>query len=70
MIKLILENKIGNIILSVILGLGLASLFRKVCKTNNCIIIKGPDPDLIKNNIFRYDKKCYKYSTHATDCKK
>ena len=70
MIKLILEIKIGNIILSVVLGLGLASLFRKVCKTNNCIIIKGSDPDLIKNNTFRYDKKCYKYSMLATDCKK
>jgi len=69
MIKLILEDKIGNIILSVLLGLGLASLFRKVCKNNNCIIIKGPDPNLIKNNIFSFDDKCFKYDSYASKCK-
>ena len=66
----ILENETGNAILSIIFGLGLASIFRKVCKTNDCIIIKGPDPKFIEKNIFRYNKKCYKYNSYATDCKK
>ena len=32
----------GKIILSIIWGLGLAALFRKVCKGRDCIIINIP----------------------------
>ena len=31
------HTKTGKIIMSIILGLGLASLFRKVCKNYDCI---------------------------------
>lgn len=66
--KIILENKIGKIIISIILGLGLSSIFRKVCSNNNCIVIKGPDPDKIVGQIFRYDNKCFKYKPVTTKC--
>ena len=68
--KIVLENKIGKIIISIILGIGLASIFRKVCKDNNCIVIKGPDPEIIKDKIFKYDTKCYQYKPETTKCSK
>ena len=33
----IFDNKSGQILVSVLLGLGLSSLFRQVCKDNNCL---------------------------------
>lgn len=59
----------GRIIISIIWGLGLSCLFRKVCKGRNCIIYKAPDNNIIKKNIYKYDKKCYKFNTEITDCK-
>jgi len=35
------KDKYGKIIISVIWGLGLAALFRRVCEGRNCIVIKG-----------------------------
>ena len=61
---------IGRVIISVIWGLGLATLFRKVCKGRNCIVIKAPNNDEIKNKIFRFDKKCYKFNPTVTSCQK
>ena len=48
----ILEDNTGRIIISIILGLGLASLFKKVCHGRNCIIIKGPQTQ--ENWIIKY----------------
>ena len=66
----ILENKTGQIIISIILGLGLASLFRRVCSGRNCIIVKGPQPKKLNNKIYKYDNTCYKYKAVQTKCQK
>ena len=42
-IERILHGKIGKIFMSVLLGLGLATLFRKVCKNRDCIVFYAPD---------------------------
>lgn len=65
-----LDNKHGVIIISVVWGLGLATLFRKVCKGRNCIVIKAPDPEKIKNNIYNFENKCYKFYPEIASCKK
>lgn len=66
----LLESKNGQIIFSVILGLGLASLFRKVCIDGNCIIIEGPPLDQVENKIFQQEGKCYVYKSQSSKCKK
>ena len=65
----IMESEIGTNIISVILGLGLASLFRKVCRDKDCVVIKGPKLNSIKDKIFKVDDKCYQYEPVATSCK-
>jgi len=64
----IVKNDTGKIIISAILGLGLASLFKKVCVDDKCLIIKSP-PN-IKDSIFGHNNKCYKYNPEITSCKK
>ncbi len=60
----------GKIILSIIWGLGLSALFRKVCKGRSCIVIRGPNPHEMHNKIYKFDNKCYKYTAMNTQCKK
>ena len=68
MLNNLLENESISIIISIILGLGLASLFRQVCKENECMIIKGPSVKEISKNVYKIDDKCYKYTPKATKC--
>lgn len=65
----ILDTKKGQILISIILGLGLASIFRRVCNDGNCLVIEGPPLEEVENKIFKQDNKCYKYKAQSTNCK-
>ena len=53
------RDEINSIIISVIWGFGVASLFRKICK-NKCIVIKVPND--VDDYIVKDDKKkCYNF---------
>ena len=69
-IKRLLNTERGKMFVSILLGLGLASLFRKACKGRSCIIIKGPKPSEMHNKIYKFDNKCYRYESVNTICKK
>jgi len=58
----------GKIIVSIIMGLGLASIFKKTCVGDGCIIIKSISPYKIQDNTYRHDDKCYKYKAHSSKC--
>lgn len=65
----ILKNKDVKIIFSILWGLGLASLFKKVCKGRNCIVYRAPSPNKIKGKTFLFDNKCYNYIPRPVKCK-
>ena len=66
--KRLLNTKLGQFFISIILGLGLASLFRKVCKDRNCITFNGPVISEIDKKIYKHDEKCFKYSPTSAKC--
>jgi hypothetical protein len=68
--KRLFTTPLGKILLSIILGLGLASLFRKVCTEKNCIHFKGVAVKDINGKVFMHDDKCYKYSATSVKCNK
>ena len=63
-----LYTKNGKIILSILLGFGLASLFRTVCKGKNCLVYYAPPLDDFKDKIYKVNDKCVKYIPVATNC--
>jgi hypothetical protein len=65
-----IENPTGRIVMSIILGFGLSSLFKMSCKDKNCIIYKSPDLINIKGNIYSFNGECYKYSPKEVKCDK
>ena len=69
-LRRLIYSDFGKIIISVLLGLGLSTLFRKVCNDRNCLIFKAPTIDKIDDKTYKFDDKCYKYKAHAIECKK
>ncbi len=66
----LLETHTGQVIFSLILGLGLAALFQRVCKDGHCVIIQGPPLEEVENKIFKQEDKCYRYKAETTKCDK
>ena len=61
----------GRIIMSVLLGFGLASMFREICKGNNCLKFKSPNNEKLKDTIYSHGDKCYKFfPSHTINCTK
>jgi hypothetical protein len=67
-IKRLITSPIGKIVLSIILGVGLASLFRKVCNDKNCITFNGAVIKDIDGKTYKHGEKCYKYSASPYKC--
>lgn len=66
--KDLLKSDVGKYVISLLLGFGLVSLFRKSCNNRNCIVFRGPKPDNIKDKIFKYNDKCYTYTSKNISC--
>ena len=66
--KRLLDTEMGRFFISAILGLGLASLFNKVCKDKNCITFNGPILSEFEGKIYKHGEKCYKYSLQSSKC--
>ena len=67
-LKQLLDDKYGSIIISIILGLGLSAIFRKACKNGKCIVLRGPKPKEMKNDIYYWYDKCIKYEAVPSKC--
>ena len=67
-LKRFFNTEAGKIIISILLGLGLATLFRKTCEGRNCISFKAPDLEDIKNKKYKYGNKCFKYQMESIQC--
>lgn len=65
-----MKTKEGRIVISILWGLGLASLFKKVCADRDCIVYKAPNPKTMLDNAYRHNNKCYKYDIETTRCTK
>lgn len=66
--KRLLYTDLGRIILSIILGLGLATLFRKICTDKSCLRFNGPIISDLEGKTYKHGDKCYKYSANTDKC--
>lgn len=69
-VKKIVSSDRGAIVMSVLLGFGLATLFRKACITRDCIMFEAPDKEVLTKGILKYDGKCYKNKPEHVKCDK
>ena len=64
------NSNTGKYLMSIILGIGLATFFRAVCKGSTCKIIRAPPLEEIDDEVYKYNDKCYKLEKIATKCEK
>lgn len=63
------KDNTGIILLSIILGLGFASLFKKVCQSDACKIVQYRLPKNVKDDVaYHENDKCYKLVKQKTSC--
>jgi len=65
----LLNSQVGIVLISIIWGLGLSTLFAHACRHRPCYIITGPP---IKNTMSKYfnygTEKCYQYYPIISKC--
>lgn len=66
--KKFFDTESGRTIISILLGLGLATLFRKNCEGKNCFNFIAPKIDDIKTKIYKYGNNCFKYTLESISC--
>lgn len=64
----VVNDRFGAIIVSVILGMGLAAIFRATCHGQSCIIVHGPPREQTDSHVYRIDDQCYRYIPYAVGC--
>lgn len=64
------HTETGKYIMSILLGFGLASLFRTMCKDKECLVFYAPPLDQFEDKIYKKGNKCYKFIPQATKCNK
>jgi hypothetical protein len=69
-IKKIVSSENGAIVMSIIMGIGLATLFRQHCTQRDCIVFEAPSKDFLTKGILKYDNKCYKNDPEHVQCNK
>jgi hypothetical protein len=63
-----LASPTGKIILSIIWGIGLATLFRQACNGRDCIIVTSPHLSDVQGKVYKFQDKCYTYEPSARSC--
>jgi hypothetical protein len=63
-----MRTQIGIAMISIILALGIATLFRKVCSDKNCVVFNGPIIGDIVGKTYKYGEKCYQYDIGPIQC--
>lgn len=64
----LLYGEYSKYIISIILGFGLATLFRFSCESAECLRFVGPPTSILKNKVFKYDDGCIKLKHRAVKC--
>jgi hypothetical protein len=67
-LKRLLNTQLGVAIISILLGLGLATFFYKACDGKQCLDFNGPLIDEIDGKTYKFGEECYKYTFHSAPC--
>ena len=65
----LLYDKKGQVVVSIILGLGFSLMFQRVCKDRTkCIVLYAPPIHEVQNAVYKIDDECYQYTTKEAKC--
>ena len=62
------KSETGTRIFSIMLGLGIAGLFKMSCDSRSCLVFKGPTFDDEDKKKVKYNEKCYQVREKMIPC--
>lgn len=57
-------------LLSLVIGFGIACIFRPLCKGPECIILRGPPVGDIRGAVYQFGSKCVEFEAKPIECPK
>jgi hypothetical protein len=64
------HSKTGKVLMSIILGIGLATFFRQACKGKRCKLVVSPPIDELEGSTYKINDKCYTFEKSNVSCSK
>lgn len=64
----LLNTDLGHIFISIMLGMGLATLFHRSCTGNKCLEFNGPVISEVDGKIYKFNDYCHQYEMSAVSC--
>ena len=58
----------SRLVISLLIGFGLATLFRKSCTNKKCLKFVSPSANRIKNKVYEFDNEYYKFVPKSVMC--
>lgn len=54
--------------MSCIVGFGIAALFRPMCKGADCVVLRGPPVNQMRDAVYQIGGKCHEFKPKAVTC--
>lgn len=57
-------------LISLVVGFGLACMFRPLCKGPECVIVRGPPISDLRGSVYQFGSKCVEFTPKPMECPK
>jgi hypothetical protein len=57
-------------VMSLLIGFGIAAIFRPLCKGPECVIMRGPPVTDIRGAVYQFGSKCVEFDAKPIECPK
>lgn len=54
--------------MSFMLGIGLAAMFRPLCKGPDCVVLRGPPVQEIRDAVYQFGARCVEFRPKTVEC--
>jgi hypothetical protein len=68
MITKILHKPVFGMIVSFMLGVAIVMVVSPICHGKNCMIVKAPPLNEVRNTVYHIATKCYKFEAVPMEC--
>ena len=66
----IMDRPLVPTIMSLLIGFGIAALFRPLCKGPECLVLRGPPVSKIRGSVYQFGSKCVEFNAKPVECPK
>jgi hypothetical protein len=65
---ILMDNPWIAVLVSLVLGFGIAAMFRPLCSGPDCIVLHGPPVKDVIDKVYQMGERCVEFTTEVVDC--